>query len=200
MGRDASTTATSGTLLDRLRRHPTDQAAWQEFVHRYGPRVYQWCRRYDLQEADAQDATQNVLLKLAAKLRTFEYDPTRSFRGWLRTVTQSVLSDFLAERRRANLVPLGNLDGTAARNSLLQELEEEFDRELLREAMAQVQLRVAPHRWEAFRLTAVEGLSGSEAAARLQMKVATIFTTKSKIQRLLQEELQRLENPGSPQR
>lgn len=196
MGNDASTTATSGSLLDRLRRQPTDQAAWQEFVRRYGPRVYHWCRRYDLQEADAQDATQNVLLKLAARMRTFEYDPTRSFRGWLRTVTQSVLSDFLAERRHANLVPLGALDGTAARTSLVQDLEEEFDHELLEQALAQVQLRVAPHRWEAFRLTALEGLSGSEAAARLQMKVVTVFTAKSKIHRLLQQELQRLESPG----
>jgi RNA polymerase sigma factor (sigma-70 family) len=195
MGKDASTTATSGTLLDRLRRQPTDQAAWQEFVRRYGPRVYHWCRRYDLQEADAQDATQNVLLKLAARMRTFEYDPTRSFRGWLRTVTQSVLSDFLSERRQANLVPLGALDGAAARTSLLQDLEEEFDRELLEQAMAQVQLRVAPHRWEAFRLTAFEGLSGSEAATRLQMPVATVFAAKSKIHRLLQQELQRLEGP-----
>jgi len=193
MGKDASTTATSGTLLDRLRRQPTDEAAWQEFVRRYGPRVYHWCRRYGLQEADAQDATQNVLVKLAARMRTFEYDPTRSFRGWLRTVTQSVLSDFLAERRQANLVPLGALDGTAAHNSLLQDLEEEFDRELLEQAMAQVQLRVAPHRWEAFRLTALEGLSGSETAARLQMPVATVFTAKSKIHRLLQQELHRLE-------
>ena len=61
---------TSPTLLGRLRCQPVDQAAWGEFVDRYGPRIYQWCRRWDLQEADAQDVTQTVLLRLASKLQT----------------------------------------------------------------------------------------------------------------------------------
>jgi len=191
-----SASATSGTLLGRLRGGPGDQAAWQEFVRHYGPKILGWCRRWNLQEADAQDVTQNVLLKLAARMRTFDYDPGRSFRGWLRTVTQCALSDFLAERRRPDLVPPDQLDGVALRDSLVRDLEEEFDRELLEEAMSRVQLRVAPHRWNAFRLTALEGLSGSEAAARLNMPVATIFTAKSKIHRMLQQELQQLEGPG----
>ena len=56
---------TSLTLLDRLRRDPKDQAAWSEFVARYGPRILQWCRGWGLQESDAQDVTQDVLLKLS---------------------------------------------------------------------------------------------------------------------------------------
>src|SRR5205085_1588342 len=148
-----------------------------------------------LQEADAQDVTQNVLLKLAARMRTFEYDPARSFRAWLRTVTQSVVSDFLSGRARTDLRPPGELECAAASTGLLADLEEEFDRELLEEAMARVQMRVAPHRWDAFRLTTLEGLSGSEVGARLHMPVATVFTAKSKIHRLIQQELQRLEGP-----
>src|SRR5262249_47193788 len=75
-----SETSTSPTLLGRLQRDAADQEAWRQFVRRYGPRIYHWCRRWDLQEADAQDVTQNVLLKLVAKLRAFRYDPARSFR------------------------------------------------------------------------------------------------------------------------
>ena len=66
--------ATSPTLLARL-RSPSDQAAWDQFVERYSPRIYGWCRRWNLQEADAQDVTQDVLLRLADKMRTFAYDP-----------------------------------------------------------------------------------------------------------------------------
>ncbi len=190
---NASASTTSRTLLGRLRSAPSDQAAWQAFVARYGPKIYQWCRRWHLQEADAQDVTQTVLLKLAARMRTFEYDPARSFRGWLKAVTQSALCDFLADRRRGGGPNLLSLEATDAGATLVEELDDVFDQELLEEAMARVQLRVAPHRWEAFRLTALEGLSGSEAAQRLGMPVATVFTTKSKIQRLLQEELQRLD-------
>jgi RNA polymerase sigma-70 factor (ECF subfamily) len=61
----------SPTLLGRLRLTPTDQAAWDAFVHRYSRKIYSWCREWHLQEADAQDVTQAVLLKLADKMRTF---------------------------------------------------------------------------------------------------------------------------------
>ena len=68
----------------RLRQDPTDQAAWSEFVDHYGPKIMGWCQKWKLQEADAQDVTQNVLLRLAEKLKDFSYDATKSFRAWLR--------------------------------------------------------------------------------------------------------------------
>jgi hypothetical protein len=34
------------TLLARLRQDPTDQAAWGEFVERYGRHIYRWCREW----------------------------------------------------------------------------------------------------------------------------------------------------------
>src|SRR5271156_4106871 len=174
----SSATATSTTLLGRLRCQPADQEAWKEFVWRYGPRIYQWCGKWNLQDADAQDVTQSVLLKLAGKMQTFQYDPSRSFRGWLRTLTMHALSDFLEERQRSDPQALHSLTVAAAHDGLLHDLEEEFDQELLEKAMARVRQRLTPHKWQAFELTALEGLSGSEAAARLQMKVATVFTAK----------------------
>src|SRR5437763_1879635 len=92
---------TSPTLIGRLGTDPADQAAWVEFVRRYGPRILGWCRRWNLQDADAEDVTQSVLLRLAGKLRTFRYDPDKSFRAWLRTLTHHALSDFLDGCRRA---------------------------------------------------------------------------------------------------
>ena len=59
--------AVSGTrlsLLSRLRKDPQDSSAWDEFVRRYGPRIEAWCRRWGLQEADVQDVTQTVLVRL----------------------------------------------------------------------------------------------------------------------------------------
>jgi RNA polymerase sigma factor (sigma-70 family) len=79
---------TSPTLLGRLRLEPADQQAWEEFVDRYSRKVYAWCRQWQLQDADAQDVTQMVLLKLAEQMRTFAYDASQSFRGWLRALTR----------------------------------------------------------------------------------------------------------------
>ena len=53
------------TLFGRLRRDPTNAAAWGEFVDLYAPKIMGWCQKWKLQEADAQDVTQNVLMKLA---------------------------------------------------------------------------------------------------------------------------------------
>jgi RNA polymerase sigma-70 factor (ECF subfamily) len=189
------------TLLGRLRRDPTNQAAWGEFVEHYGRKIYGWCRKWCLQEADAQDVTQNVLLKLAQKLREFTYDPSRSFRAWLKTLTHHAWSDFLESRQRPGLGSgdsqvadvLGSIE---ARDDLVKHLEAEFDRELLEEAMQRVRLRVAPQTWQAFTLTALEGLSGAEAAERIPMQVAQVFVAKRRVQKMLQEEVAKLEKSG----
>ena len=186
------------TLLGRLRKNPDDQAAWNELVVHYGSKIHAWCVRWGLQEADAQDVTQDVLLKLSRAMKDFTYDPSRSFRAWLKTLTNHALSDFLESRPRAGLGSGDSKVGIMlhtieARADLLQRLEEEFDRELLEAAMTRVRLRVAPQTWEAFRLTALEGLSGAEAAERIPMQVAQVFVAKRRVQKLLQEEVARLD-------
>jgi RNA polymerase sigma-70 factor (ECF subfamily) len=189
---------TSPTLLHRLRQAPSDQDAWRELVRRYGPRIYQWCLRWRLRETDAEEVTQTVLVKLADKMCTFSYDSSRSFRAYLKTLTHYAWCDLLASRQRPDAASGGTgihdlLDSVQARDDLVKHLEEEFDQELLTEAMLRVARRVEPRTWEAFRLTALEGLSGADTAAKLGMKVATVFVARSKVQKMLQAEVQRLE-------
>ena len=58
------------TLLARLYRAGNpDEAAWREFVNLYGSSIYKWCRRWGLQDADAQESTQEVLLKLVGAMQ-----------------------------------------------------------------------------------------------------------------------------------
>jgi RNA polymerase sigma-70 factor (ECF subfamily) len=191
---------TSASLLGRLRSDPADQAAWTEFVRRYAPQIYRWCNKWKLQDADARDVTQTILLKLAEKMRTFSYDPARSFRAYLKTLVRYACCDFLDDRRRPDLgsgdtAVLEELASAAARDDLLAHLDAVFDLELLEEAMTRVQQRVEPHTWDAFRLTAIERLSGSVVAEQLRLKVATVFKAKSKVLNMLREELARLEEP-----
>ena len=90
--------STSSTLLFRI-RDVSDSEAWGQFLERYTPRIYAWCRRYQLQESDASDITQEVLTKLIKAMQSFEYDASRgSFRGWLKTVTNNAIRDFLSSR------------------------------------------------------------------------------------------------------
>jgi RNA polymerase sigma-70 factor (ECF subfamily) len=185
-------------LLTQLRQHPSDQAGWDEFVERYGRHIYRWCRHWKLQDADAEDLTQDILMKLTQKLRTFSYDPSRSFRGWLKTVAQHAWSDFNDRRRHTHRTAddgqVQELILTVeAREHLVQKLEQAFDLELLETATVRVRLRVAPHTWEAFRLMAVEGLPVAEVAARVHLQVAMVYVAKSKVQKMLKEEIGKLE-------
>jgi RNA polymerase sigma factor (sigma-70 family) len=188
---------TSPSLLGRLRASPTDEPAWREFVLRYAGAIYSWCREWGLQDADAQDVSQAVLARLAVRMKTFHYDPTQSFRHWLWTVSRHAWADLHADRDRA-AVGTGTdeasdrLQTVAARDDLLARLSDAFDLELLDEAYDRVRARVAPTTWEAFRLTAVEHLSGADVAARLGISVASVFMAKSNVQKMLRDDVRRL--------
>ncbi len=188
---------TSPTLLGRLALVPTDQVAWNEFVDRYGPRIVNWCRSRGLQDADILDVSQVVLAKLAVRMRGFHYDPSQSFRGWLRTLVRNAVSDALVARRRAVGIGasetrelLANLE---AREDLVRRLEEEFDHELLEAATLVVRQRVASKTWEAYYLTTIEERPATDVAAALEMKVGTVYQAKSSVLHMLEEEVVKLE-------
>jgi RNA polymerase sigma factor (sigma-70 family) len=196
----ATESATSTSLLLRLQQAPADQSAWEEFVRRYGGRINGWGRRWGLQEADAQDVTQDVLMKLLRAMQEFRYDPSHRFRGWLKTVAHNAWQD-LARGRRA--VAGGGvtsaddpLQSLAARDDLTAGMEAAYEQELLEQAMERVRQRVLPQTWNAFRLTALDGLSGGEVASRLGIPVTSVYKAKSNVQKLLEAEVRELD--GGP--
>lgn len=187
---DPGPDSTCPSLLVRVSRQPADEHAWWQFVERYEPRIRACCVAFSLQPADAEDAAQRILLRLVKSLRTFDYDPGGSFRSWLGTVCRNALTDFVNERRARdgdNTADWHVLETAVARESVAREVVEEFDRERLEMALEQVRRIVPGSQWEAFRLTALEGLSGALAAERLGMPVATVYTAKSKVRRLVRK-------------
>lgn len=190
---------TTGIMLALVKKEPFEGEIWDAFVQKYQPSVLSWCQRWGLQDADAHDLTQDVFLKLLAKMRDFQYDPNSSFRAWLKTVVQHMILDFVAkqskQRGSGDSDALRLLHQVEARVDLIQRLEEAFDQELMTAAMERVKQRVEPHTWEAFRLTHLEQLPGTEAATRLSMRVAHVFVAKRRVLRMVQEEISNLEKP-----
>lgn len=199
---EPSALRTRASLLMRLRLNDRDQTAWHAFVDRYGPQIFAWCRHWGLQENDAEDVTQTVLLKLAEKLRGFEYDPARRFRSWLKTVAQHTWVDLMRDRQRVGqgtggTTALTQFQEVAAREDLEARLEAVYDLELLDEAMARVKERVEPHTWEAFRLTALEQVSVPDVSARLNLPAAVVYKARSKVQKMLREEMEAMDEAPS---
>ncbi len=185
---------TSLTLMMRVQQNPADPRAWDDFVERYQPMIRAWCVRWGSQACDADDVTQQVLLKLLTAMKEFRHEPGSGFRGWLKTVTHNAWLDFA--RRPKNGQGAAGLDAIADSSDALADLEKEmqqaFERELLELAMRRVEERVKPNTWQAFRLTSIESLSGAEAAERLNVPVSSVFVAKHRVLKLLEEEVRKL--------
>jgi RNA polymerase sigma-70 factor (ECF subfamily) len=183
-----SDSRTSLTLLARLKDR-ADAAAWTEFVRRYSPRIYRWCTHWGLQPADAEDVTQEVLVKLARAID--RYRPGEgSFRAWLKVITVHGLADHHKARGRA-VAGSGEsavqrlLENEAAREALAQDLETE-------EYLEFIETRARPHFeprvWECWRLVVREGKPPAEVAAALGINPANVRQYKHRVQKRIEAE------------
>ena len=193
----SSSIVTRASLLLRLNDSSSSGEAWAEFVEVYGRHVVRWCRRHGLQENEAQDVAQDVLVKFWKRSLTFEYNPERSFRSYLSVIVNSAISDYFAKYRHpklmANVDPTQTLNTVPAREDLLVCIEASYDKELLAIAMQQVESRVHSHTWRAFHLLAIEGLSGAKVSAELGMGINTAYVARKKVQRMIRKVITELE-------
>ncbi len=201
MGAESADT-TRVTLLHRLNQNPADQLSWAEFVTFYGPPIRGWLTHWGLQEADAQDVAQNVLMRLTAKLPQFKYDPARSFRGWLKTLTHHAWHDFVTEagyrtRGSGDTSVLDQLQSIEAREDLAARVEATFDKELLEMALLRAKARVADNTWLAFKLAVLDGVPPQTVANQLGVRVSQVYLAKHRLQKLVQEEIRSLEGAGA---
>ena len=110
---------TQPSLLLRI-RDASDAESWRTFVSIYAPLIYRSCRRRGLQDADAADVGQEVLVEVARSIRGFEYMPGRGrFRDWLGAVVKHRVGRFLDNEVRGVRgvvvdAPLENLDAGEA--------------------------------------------------------------------------------------
>ena len=202
---DAAGATTSLTLLRVLCGPDTDERAWREFADRYQPLIGCWCRRWRLQEADAEDVTQKVLLRVFTSVAS--YDPARgAFRGWLKTVVENAVKDFLrGVSRRPGDRGSGDSDVADALQAVAQPetidaLVRDLDDSLRRDLdaiLARVEKQVEPDTMRAFRLTVLEGRPTAEAAAELGKSYAAVCMAVNRVKKKLRAEGARL-NERSP--
>ncbi|QDU60965.1 RNA polymerase sigma factor RpoE [Planctomycetes bacterium Pan216] len=204
---DRDSRRTRATLLLRL-RDLSDSEAWNQFLERYAPKIFHWCRRHRLQEADASDVTQEVLGKLVAAMRSFEYDPSKgSFRGWLKTVTNNAIRDLSKGWSRPGrgsgdtqvLQSLHALHAPEAIADLAAMIEAEAEREMLDEAHARIRLRVKPHTWQAYQLNAIDRQPAAEVAKTLGIAVSEVYVAKSRVIKMLRGEVAKLNGTDAPE-
>ncbi len=193
---------TRQSLLVQL-RSPANREAWDQFALIYRPVIYRLARHRGLQDADAQDLAQQVLMAVASAIGSWERsNASVRFRHWLRRVSRNAIVNALSRRPHDRAAGGSTVhewltdqpdDGPASE----ARIELEYRRELYLHAAKIVRRNVAPETWRAFELTVVESQSIEAAAVELNKPVGTIYAARSRIMRRLRRAVQELEKAES---
>jgi RNA polymerase sigma factor (sigma-70 family) len=194
---DAGTT--NPTLLNRLCDW-RDHEAWVDFVTHYDPVIRLACRRYRLNAENIDELCQRVWIDLARRMRTFRYDPGKTFRGWLSRLCQSRAIDLL---RKKDAHAVRSLESQAVESlwreaSADLEAEEDLESErprllqLADEVQGAVRRRVDGRTWQVFWSVAVLEQSVREASEAAGISYYAAFAAQKRVRRMLREEGERL--------
>jgi RNA polymerase sigma-70 factor (ECF subfamily) len=176
------------SLLMRI-KDTANQRAWEEFVATYSPAIQRFARQKGLQDADALDLAQNVLSAVANQISDWKVDNDRArFRTWLlRIALNQTITMF---RRRKPDVARGGTTAIAVLDRQqvdTTDLQLNHRREVFRLLARKVRAEFEESTWQAFWMTAVEGISIEETARSLGRSVGAIYTARSRIVCRLQE-------------
>jgi RNA polymerase sigma-70 factor (ECF subfamily) len=162
---------------------------WDRFVRQYAPLLSYWARRLGLQDQDADDLVQEVLILIVRKLPKFQYHSQGSFRGWMRAI---LINKWRDRRERRKAVPLqGNMQPQAPGDS--DNLEErEHQLYILGRALRLMASDFQPATWQAFWEIVVGGRPAAQVAAGLGITVDAVYHAKARVLRRLRQDLQGL--------
>jgi len=187
--------STDNALLHGIRDH--DQQAWSTFVEAYSPLVYLWCRRCDLQPADAADVSQQVFYSVNRSIDTFSNQAGHGgFRAWLWTITRNAIRNYLSRTLRGPNAQ----GGTSIQIQLMQQPEAFADDPLsssssssdfddMKSVIESVQRQFNDRTWQCFWMVAMQGRTAAEVAAELDMNVSAVRQAKYRVAQRFRQEL-----------
>ena len=184
----------SDTSTGMIRRvQAGDAEAWNNFAERCRQVVGDWCRWHNIQNADVDDLVQETMLVVMARMPEFRHAGRGSLRGWLRGIAWRCWCRAIANADQSRLYELRERLRKSANDiaELEAAYEQLFELDCLQKAMAIVQSRVSSTTWQAFQLTALEGLAGNDVSERLGITQDAVYSSRARVQRFITIELRR---------
>ena len=185
---------TRASLILRLPTK-TDAQAWREFVSIYEPFLHRFVRRQGMQDADARELVQDVLLSVVQAVGHWQNDTTRAkFRTWLFRIARNRMIDVVSNWQRQAVRSGGSgLHEIAQPETLVEQAQLAHRRELFRWASTRVKEQFQPATWLAFWRTSVEQVPVSAVAEELGITTGAVYIARSRVAARLKEELKTLE-------
>jgi RNA polymerase sigma factor (sigma-70 family) len=184
------------SLIIRL-GDPADNDAWSEFESVYRPLVYRAARAQGLQDADAHDVVQQVMISISRALGQRPHEEGRAkFRTWLFCVTRNAIINAIQRR------PSDRGSGHSDQLHLLHELpaeaedpmEAEYNRAVFHWAADKIRKEFAEETWQAFWLTMVADMSCEDAAEKLGKEIGAVYAARSRIVRRLRKKVEEFDD------
>lgn len=184
-------------LIARL--HAGDESAVQELAERYTPRIYQLALRHMKNREDAEEVTQDVLMKVYRKVGSFRGDSALS--SWIYRITFNTAMSRLrngrraraAEKERERVESAAMADDQARTPRQPADWSHMPDEELLRAQLRQAVAIAIADLPEIYRapvlLRDIQGLSTEEASSRLRLKDQTLKSRLHRGRLMLRERL-----------
>ncbi len=198
MNPDDSAATTSLSLIERAQAN--DSQAWKQVQELYAPLIVQWCRWAGVSGDDIADIGQDVFLAVTRNIKRFKKDqPGQTFRGWLRSITQSKIID--AHRAR-NHSP--HVNGGTDAQQLLAELPDQASLDessphlqeevviLYRRAMTIIARDFPPWYGQAVWSLVVDEHVPERVAEQHQVRVSAVYNAKARVLRRLRQEFAEL--------
>jgi RNA polymerase sigma factor (sigma-70 family) len=194
---------TSLSLLLRLQCSPESES-WERLNQLYTPLIRTWLRKYDVQDSDADDLVQEVLLAVSKDLSKFEHGGRPgAFRGWLKAILLNRLRKFWRSRdRRPQARGDSDLDARLAQlddptSEISQIWNRDHDQYVLRQLLALAEPHFEPITWQAFCRVALEGTKPNVVAEELGISLNAVCLAKSRVTRRLRQESEDLIDSSS---
>lgn len=201
--------STSSTQLRAIRDWRNNHA-WVDFQRKYDPFLRSCCQTLRLDERTADEVCQLTWIEVARRMKSFVYDPQKSFRGWLYTVCTRKARDYLKKTRNHAVFSLEERDeasltytSPSCREASMYGDDGQDENTFLtlwlrraEEVQAAVRARVQPQTWEAFWLLAVSDWGLEETVQALGISHASAYKAKERVIRRLQEEGRRVYGDG----
>lgn len=182
---------TPASLLKKIAalQRGDDEAVWMDFIERYTPAVREFMRlkSHGSSEADLDDLTQDVFVRLVDILRTQTYDPAKArFRTYLATIMRNLLVDHW--RRKAPPMQqldrrLGGMDAADPGVVVDAAWRLAARRAAVRHVMSVSML--APMSKDIYRAYVLEDGEIGEVAARFGVTRNVVSQTKTRIERMI---------------